>query len=335
MTSGGSRVDELVEQLLQRDAKAATRLVTSLVDTGTPVETVLNELIGPAQTELGERWHRNEISVADEHAATAIVDSMLPILTLHVGDSPFEHFDRKVLVACAVGEWHTLPARLLAETLRASGAQIEFLGPSMPPSHLARFLAQNPHDLLAVSCSTPLALNGVLACVHVAHDVGMPVLAGGRGLGDDGRRATVLGADLWAPHTADAISLASDPLPRELLEPTADLEASVDLALQRRTIVAGAMDNLRGLMPAVERFNIHQIERTEEDFDYIVRFAEAAILTRDESVFLDFLPWLDLLLQSLGLPADTVRLSLDALRATGLSDTLNALIGTAYERSVI
>lgn len=330
-----SQVGELVELLLTRDAAAATRLVVSMVERGTPVEVVLHELIGPAQAELGERWHRNEISVADEHAATAIVDAMLPILTLNVDDSPFEYFDRRVIVVCAVGEWHTLPARLLAETLRASGAQIEFLGPSMPPSHLARFIAQNPQDLLAVSCSTPLTLNGVLACVHVAHDVDMPVLAGGRGLGVTEHRAKVLGADLWAPHTTDAIRLASEPLPREVREPTADLEGSVDLALQRGVIVAGAMDNLREHMPAVARFTSQQIERTEEDFDYIIRYAEAAILTRDDSVFMDFLPWLDLLLRSLGLPDDTVRVSLDALRATGLSDALTALIDTAYERSVV
>ena len=328
-------VQKLVEFLLQRDARGAAQLLTGLVSAGIAVERVLNEVIGPAQVEIGERWHRNEISVADEHGATAVVDSVLSVLTLRTDDSPFEHFDRSVAVVCAVGEWHTMPARLLAETLRGSGATVEFLGPSMPPSHLARFLTQHPQDLVAVSCSTALTLDGVLSCVHVAHDAGIPVLAGGRGLGQDDGRATVLGADLWAASTEDAVRLAGESLPRELLEPTADIDGAAELSLQRDAIVADAMEKLQQRFPAMERFDAHQRARTQEDFGYIVRFAEGAVLARDDSVFFGFLPWLDQLLVSLGLPPETLRISIDALADTGRSERLGQLIARARERGVI
>ena len=328
-------MQKLVEFLLQRDARGAAQLVTGLVSAGVGVERVLNEIIGPAQVVIGELWHRNEISVADEHGATAVVDSVLSVLTLRTEESPFEHFDRSVVVVCAVGEWHTMPARLLAETLRGSGANVEFLGPSMPPSHLARFLAQHPQDIVAVSSSTALTLDGVLSCVHVAHDAGIPVLAGGRGLGAHEGRAKVLGADLWASSTSDAVRLAGESLPRDLLEPTADIDGAAELSLQRDAIVTDAMEHLRERFPAMERFDRHQRERTEEDFNFIVRFAEGAVLTRDDSVFFDFLPWLDELLVSLGLPPNTLRVSIDALAESGRSERLGQLIEGAFQRGVI
>lgn len=308
-------VTQLLQYLSRRDTSGAVALALRLADEGVPVVDVLTELIAPAQAEFGHRWHRNDISVADEHAATAIVEAVVSVLTATT--QPL-HSAPHVVVLCAEGEWHLLPARLVAEGLRAEGCTVTFLGGSMPPAHLTRFLDRSGADVVAISCSTPLAYRGLLACTHVAHDLGLPVIAGGLALGDDERRAAILGADLWARDVRHAARVLRSPLPTTRNEPTADTGTAMALTLVRHDLVAAAMERLVALMPAVGGYSGEQLARTREDFDYILQFAEAAILVADPGVFTEFLLWLDVLLQARGLPASVLPVSLDALAGAAI-----------------
>lgn len=185
-------VAAMADHLFARDLVGAKVLALQLLGLGIEIGALLTHLIAPAQAVVGERWHRNEASVADEHGATAVADALVTVLTAVPPRSPR---GPHVVVACAEGEWHLLAARLVAETLRDGRYDVTFLGPSMPAAHLGRFLEATTPDVLAVSCSTALAFEGVASFVIVAHGLGVPVLAGGRALGPDDHRATLLGAD--------------------------------------------------------------------------------------------------------------------------------------------
>lgn len=324
MTDLQPHADQFLGYLVRRDSRASVDVAVGLADEGIPVAQVLTEVVAPAMAEVGERWSRDELNVADEHAATAIADTVVSILIAagsHGGTNP-----PVVVVACAEGEWHTMPPRLLAGALQADGYDVTFLGPSMPPTHLARFLDRSRPDLLGISCSTPLTFEGVLSCVRVAHNAGIPVLAGGRGLGPDERRARVLGADLWAPSADAVAALLREPLPELLNEPSADLSAAAELERERDNLVASAMDELSRRLPVMARFDDFQRARTSEDFAYIIRFAAAAVLTRDRRVFDDFLVWLDNLLLARGVPPGTMAVSLDAIRSTAAPPALVELL---------
>ncbi|MDI5974696.1 cobalamin-binding protein, partial [Amycolatopsis magusensis] len=62
---------------------------------------------------VGLEWAANRLSVAQEHAATAINDRVIAA-AVHSRPRPRAVLGR-VTVACVDGEWHALPARLLAE----------------------------------------------------------------------------------------------------------------------------------------------------------------------------------------------------------------------------
>ncbi len=106
------------------DLESARALALGLLDEGVSVADVLREVVARAQVDVGERWHRSEYSVADEHAATAISDAVVSLLASErapVTEEPH------VVVVCVEGEWHLLPARLLVESLRADGFRVTFL----------------------------------------------------------------------------------------------------------------------------------------------------------------------------------------------------------------
>lgn len=307
-----SDVEEFTTHVLGRDRDAAVGQALRLLDQGVPATEILIHLVGGAQLEVGERWHANRISVADEHAATAVADSVVGVLNAQpeVGTAT----GPRLVVACAEGEWHVLPARLTADVLRLAGCDVTFLGGSLPPAHLGRFLEGDRPDLLAISVSTALAFEGAALCAEVARVAGVPTLMGGRALGPDDRRARVLGADLWAADASAAVELVGAPLPPAGAEATADIGTTMALAVRRSPIVEHAADQLARSFPDLGRYDDAQRARTREDLDYIMRFAEASILVRDPRVFEEFLAWLATLLHVRGVAPSALPLSLAALR---------------------
>jgi hypothetical protein len=264
------------------------------------------------------------------HAATAVADDVVSALTSIGAAAPTDQ--RHVVLACAEGEWHVLPARLTAESLRSEGFTVTFLGPSTPARHLRGFLEDVRPDVLGVSCSTALSLDGVLGFVQVAHDAGVPVIAGGRGL-PTAARAYTLGVDLWAPDAVVAGDVLRQPLPRSLRTPTANVGGALALAPEISGWVERAMVALAERFPGLARYDDEQLARTREDFGYIVHFIQAAVLLREDEVFHEFARWLRQLLEARGVPARALHLSFEALAATR-PETLpvGTLLGTAQDR---
>lgn len=310
MTVSAERVDAFTAYLLRRDHRGATALALALADSGVPVSELLVELVGAAQARVGDAWQRDEATVADEHAATVISDAVVTLLATRIDTDPA---GPHIVVACAQDEEHVLPARLAAEVLQGAGFHVTFLGESMPAVHLGAFLGRVRPAAVGISCSTPLAFPGLLSCIEVAHDIGIPVIAGGRALGTDAIRAQSLGADLFAPDLATAIALLRRRLPSRLRTASAPIGDVMAAALHREQIVTAAMDQLAGRLPDFAAYTDRQREETRNDLAYILQFAEASALTGDSRVFTDFLGWLEVVLEARGIPRQAVRVGLNVL----------------------
>ncbi|HEX2301567.1 MAG TPA: cobalamin-dependent protein [Pseudonocardiaceae bacterium] len=310
-------VERFVDALARRDRKAAAGQALGLLEAGAPVQELVQGLLGAAQAEVGRRWEANQWSVADEHAATAITDAVLGALAWRI-KAPEDQ--GHVVVTCAEGEWHSLPARMAAEVLRAHGWQVTFLGASTPADHLRRFVAEVGAVAVVVSCSVPIFLGGALRSVQAAQSEGIPVLVGGRAFGPDDTRAHRLGADGWAPDPVAAARLLESwrqQRPAVGKRPAGMRDAEpLELEAVRPDLVEAAMGELFLRFPPLAGYGKAQLARTREDLGYILQFLEAALLTDDPRIFLDeFLPWLTRVLTSRGLPAGVVTVGLEALGA--------------------
>jgi methanogenic corrinoid protein MtbC1 len=306
-------VDALLRALEQRDRPGALAVVRSVLERGWSPQRVITGLLAPAQREVGHRWERGEWSVVQEHAATAIVDGLLTSGSTEqqVDASPRP----EIVVACAEGDWHVLPVRMLAEHLRLDGWQVLFVGASAPADHLRRFVAEVRPLAVAVGCSVPVFLPGLRRTLEAVAAEGVPSIAGGGGCGPDAHRALVLGAHAWAPD-ADTAARILERWHRDGSPPRAESRANpaaADLAALRPRLVEEAFDRLAGELPVMARLDERQLRRTAEDIDFVFRSVEASVLTDDRRVIDEFVPWLRTVLTGRGLPPDVVGTTLEVV----------------------
>ncbi|MFJ2086310.1 B12-binding domain-containing protein [Micromonospora chokoriensis] len=297
--------------LADADEYGAIDLATGLLDAGVPAERVLLDLVAPAQAEVGERWARNEWSVAQEHAATHISEQVVAAVVAHVNPRPT---GGRVVVACMDGEWHALPPRLVAEVLRLRGWQVTFLGASVPAAHLVSYLHRYDAHAVALACALPMRLPYAHRMIEACRRSDVPVVVGGRGFGTDGRWARRLGV-AWAPDAPAAADLVSDEgalraLPPARLAHLADDEYA-SLVRRRGELIDGALADLLERVPAARSYSATQLDSTVSDLGHIVDFLAAAVYVDDPSLFTEFVEWLVEILVSRGVPAEAVALPFD------------------------
>jgi methanogenic corrinoid protein MtbC1 len=307
-----ARAGTLLELIQARRRDDAVELVRSAAREAGLAVTV--KLLAEVQRQVGDLWQHNELTVADEHAATAITDLALAAACLEAQRRRHAP-EGTVVVACAEEEWHVMPARMFAEQLTAAGWDVVFLGASTPAEHLQRFVAAERPAAVAVSCTVPIHLHGARRAISASHAVGVPVLAGGAAFGTDPARAAAIGADAWASTLDDAAAAlsrwASNRPP--LAAPRVDDAPALAAGAERPLIVERAMSALASRFPPLADYTASQLARTREDLDYILRFVEASLLTGDDSITTVFASWLKSVLAARGLPDGIVPLGIDVL----------------------
>jgi DNA-binding transcriptional MerR regulator len=109
------------------DEPYAQAVLDSLLSMAT-LDTVIAEVVLPYMHDLGERWERGEVSVAQEHFASAVLRGRLLGLARGWGRG----FGPRALLACLPGEQHDLGLIAFGLALRARGWRIDYLGGDMP-----------------------------------------------------------------------------------------------------------------------------------------------------------------------------------------------------------
>ncbi|RLV66827.1 cobalamin B12-binding domain-containing protein [Streptomyces sp. CBMAI 2042] len=302
--------EDLWKAVSVADERAATDVVLDAVEGGADPESVLLDVIAPVQGRVGAEWAANRLTVAEEHAATAINERAITAISLH--PTARTRVSRgRVTVACVDGEWHALPARLLAEVLKLRGWQVDYLGAQVPSPHLIAHLHSTHAEAVALSSSIATRLPTAHAAITACQAIGVPVIVGGAAFGPGGVYAGLLGADAWAPDARAAAGLlAAGPLPRPQLDhqQVDDLPHLVDqeytlVTRSSGSVVRNVFTALESDYPAMRRYDEAQRERTAEDIAHIVEFLATSLYLGDEDLFAWFIGWTAQILESRGVPA--------------------------------
>lgn len=208
-TADDAGLEALVDALLDGDRSQARVLLAAHLDrTGSFLETV-DGLVQPAMAEVGNRWEEGEVSVADEHLATA---TMQTVVAQALADLPLDARPEgggTLLAACVEGNDHALGLRVLSDAFELAGWRTRCLGADIPTDALVSMVERWRPDVLALSVSLEEqvpAAREVVDRVRALGGVQPTVLAGGPL--DERELPRSIGVDAWATSVGDGLRAA-------------------------------------------------------------------------------------------------------------------------------
>lgn len=140
--------EKLRDRLSEFDEAGAQRVLDEALDSFT-VDKVISDLVVPYLHDLGDRWERAEVSVAQEHFASHLIRTRMLALarSWDSGSGP------RALLACPEGDLHDLGLALFGVALARRGWRVTFLGANTPLETLSETAGRLGPDLVALSVS--------------------------------------------------------------------------------------------------------------------------------------------------------------------------------------
>ncbi len=200
-----------LQALLAGNRRAAQSVAEQLLSQGRSVPEIYLQVVQPALYHIGSLWQRDEITVAQEHMATAITQNVLALLYPQLPIA-----DRKrggVLITGVEGELHQIGAHMVADVLESDGWEVRFLGTEMPHDGILRAVEEQEPRLVGISTTMLFNLEsteGLIAAIRGAagNGGGPRVIVGGGAFRQAHEGWRDVGADGYAPDLSEAVELA-------------------------------------------------------------------------------------------------------------------------------
>lgn len=203
--------------ILQGERLTTQAMISKAFDEGIPIHQIFLEVIQPTLYTVGELWKRGEISIAQEHLATAITGFDMALL---FSDAPLlPRNGRKAIVTCLENNGHEIGSRMVADLLYVNGYDALFLGAHIPQDD---FLAMVDGIKPAVVCLSATmekdvtAVRATIEQIHTQFGNSRPtILVGGLAFNQIPDLWQQVGADFGARDAKAVVEyLTTDPFPK-------------------------------------------------------------------------------------------------------------------------
>ena len=119
-----------LQALLAGDRHAARTIASEAFSTTNSLSDIYVEVFQESLYEIGRLWESNQISVVQEHVATAITQYVMG--NLYPCAKPAQPFQGKGIITGVEGELHQVGSHMVADMLEMQGWDIRFLGVNIP-----------------------------------------------------------------------------------------------------------------------------------------------------------------------------------------------------------
>ena len=145
-----------------------------------PIKEIYTDLFQQAMYEVGSLWEKNRISVATEHMATAIVESLLSLAYPRIFGAA--HIGRRAVISCVANEYHQIGGKMIADIFELNGWDGYFLGANTPPKDLLNILTEKQPQILGLSLSIFFNMHNLYRIISIVQSdfPNLPILVGGQ-----------------------------------------------------------------------------------------------------------------------------------------------------------
>jgi excisionase family DNA binding protein len=142
---------EFLQTLIDGGEEAAANVFITTHLEGKPLVEIIDRIFCPAMREIGELWHRNEISIAQEHLATRTAISALYKLRSAL---PVPEMINRSAICCAMeGDFHELPTLLAQMAIENEGLEVINFGAATPLYSLTDEVRRHSPNLVCISAA--------------------------------------------------------------------------------------------------------------------------------------------------------------------------------------
>ena len=207
-TSQRLRPTWLLDRLIAGDEAGSWKIIEEALSSGASATEIYLDILVPALRSIGERWEHGELSIADEHRASAVATRLVGRLGPHFARRGLSR--GTVVLAVPPDDLHSLPSAIVADLLRGRGFDVLDLGANAPVGSIVE-CARDANRLIAVLVCATFA-DSLARCTEIAtalrHEaLGVPIYFGGGAVPSESV-ARSLGADGWSGLNADSVVAA-------------------------------------------------------------------------------------------------------------------------------
>ncbi len=198
--------------LLHGSTQECITLANNTIQTAHDLKFFYLDVISPAMYRVGQLWESNQVSVADEHVATAIVGRLMA--ALYPRFALLETTKGKAIVSAGPNEFHELGARMLADFMEMDGWDVTYLGANTSPEKLLETVKSHKPFVINLSVATVFNLDGARQMIQLINEdqktKDIKIMVGGFAFNGMPDLWKAMGADGYAADAESALRVTDN-----------------------------------------------------------------------------------------------------------------------------
>jgi methanogenic corrinoid protein MtbC1 len=200
-----------LEPLIAGDRTATRQVVEQALSVGTAPRDLLNQLIWPTMELLQSLYRDDRITVTQLNLATRLNRALTDQICAKLDRNPAN--DKKVLIFCGDDEPEELGGQICSDLFDADGWTVKFAGGGVPEDEVLTLIGSFRPDLVVMFGTLPSGVPAVRKLIDYLREVNscpeMQVMCCGGIYKRAEGLAEEIGADLYAPDGAEAVTVAN------------------------------------------------------------------------------------------------------------------------------
>ncbi|NCC82120.1 MAG: hypothetical protein EOM04_07630 [Clostridia bacterium] len=205
-------VDLFVEYIINFQREKATEYIMKLLEEGTDIKKIYMEIFQPSLYQIGILWQKHKITVAKEHYATSVIQSIIGMMYPYLFKN-VNKIGKTFIGACSGGELHEIGLRMTADFFEMDGWDTHYLGANLPVEYVLEEIKLNKPDVLGISTTIlpnlPYAKELIEKVRKTPEISKIIIIVGGRVYKDNENLWKEVGADAYVADALSAIEEAN------------------------------------------------------------------------------------------------------------------------------
>jgi methanogenic corrinoid protein MtbC1 len=165
---------------IKGSGRQADQVITTAFDKNMTVNQIYLDIFQPTGYSIGALWQNNQVSVAQEHLVTAIIERQMG--ELHSMFKPLEYKPKTLVIGAVEKENHRVGVRMVADFFEQDGWTVHYLGAAVPTQTFLAMAREMKADLVGLSSQMVFHLPAITDFVRQADSFGLsglPIMVGG------------------------------------------------------------------------------------------------------------------------------------------------------------